>query len=322
MVTLPHLSLASNAHDRVGIRRHDQAWLDAQWTDPNSRVLLLNEGRIRPVGGRVEWLSPAALRERLPASLTGEQVHLRRILLGERDGSAWFGLIVDGLIESTGSGNQTTDSEWLALREVLLGSVADLAPEAPMIFHAVGLAQWRLMTVYCPRCGGVLEPRASGHELVCNACDRVQFPRTDPAVIMTITHGEPGTDEEAVLLGRQASWPEGRFSTLAGFVEPGESLEDAVRREVLEEVGVVVGEVAYFGNQAWPFPASLMLGMIGRAEGREIVVDKTEIAEARWFTRAELLAASQDESVLIPRGVSISSSLVQHWFGKELLSTW
>ena len=108
-----------------------------------------------------------------------------------------------------------------------------------------------------------LEPRLAGAELVCTACGKAQFPRTDPAVIMAITHGEPGSDDEALLLGRQEAWPEGRYSTLAGFLEPGETLEDAVRREVWEEVGVRVGEVTYFGNQPWPLPASLMLGFLG-----------------------------------------------------------
>ena len=111
-------------------------------------------------------------------------------------------------------------------------------------------------------------PRKSGHELTCTHCGKTQFPRTDPAVIMVVASGEPGAEDERCLLGRQAIWPEGRFSTLAGFCEPGETLEDAVRREVFEETGVVVGEVEYFGNQPWPLPASLMLGFVGRADVR------------------------------------------------------
>jgi NAD+ diphosphatase len=318
-VNYPHLNLAANAHDRIGVRRLDDAWLETEWASPDSRVLLLNSGRIQPVNGTIEWLQPTTIAARVPAAVTPGELPQRRLLLGERDGRVWFGLIVDGLIETDG----TTEAGWLSLREILLGSVADLTVDAPLVFHAVGLAEWRLATNFCPRCGGQLQLRAAGHELVCRDCAKVQFPRTDPAVIMAITHGEPGSAEEVLLLGRQASWPAGRFSTLAGFLEPGESLEDAVRREVLEEVGVEVGEVAYFGNQAWPFPASLMLGLTGRATTREITVDQTEIAEARWFTRDELLAASSEGSVLLPRGVSISSSLVQHWFGATTeLNTW
>jgi NAD+ diphosphatase len=139
---------------------------------------------------------------------------------------------------------------------------------------------------------------------------------------MAITHGSPGADDERLLLGRQAAWPEGRFSTLAGFLEPGESLEDAVRREVAEEVGVEVGEVTYFGNQPWPLPASLMLGFHGRAESTEIVVDGAEIEAARWFTRAEMEREATEGSLVLPGGVSISRSLVEHWYGGSLPGRW
>ena len=322
VVSFPHLNLAANAHDRTAVRRVDEQWLDEHWADPESRVVLISGSRIRPVDGAVEWLSPVELPTHLTGELSREDLDGRRILLGERDGRTWFALLVDGLIDVDSEEGDRSPSEWLGLRDLLMSAAANLTPDAPLVFHAVGLAEWRLATRFCPRCGGVLDARAAGHELVCRQCGRVQFPRTDPAVIMTITHGEPGADDEAILLGRQAAWPAGRFSTLAGFVEPGESLEDAVRREVFEEVGVTVAEVEYFGNQAWPFPASLMLGLIGRATTRDLVVDQVEIEEARWFTRAELLAESQAGSVLIPRGISISSSLVQHWFGDALPGTW
>jgi len=117
-------------------------------------------------------------------------------------------------------------------------------------------------------------------------------------------------------------WPEGRFSTLAGFCEPGETLEDAVRREVAEEVGVQVGEVDYFGNQPWPLPASLMLGMIGRAVSTDITVDEHEIEEARWFTRTEMKTLAEAGTLVLPGGVSISRSLVEHWYGGPLPGAW
>ena len=148
------------------------------------------------------------------------------------------------------------------------------------------------------------------------------WPRTDPAVIMTVTHGERGSADERCLLGRQSAWPEGRYSTLAGFVEPGESLEDAVRREVREEVGVVVGDVDYFGNQGWPFPSSLMLGFHGRAVTTDITVDDREIEDARWFTRAQMKAEAEAGTLLLPGGVSISRSLVEDWYGGPLPGRW
>jgi NAD+ diphosphatase len=139
---------------------------------------------------------------------------------------------------------------------------------------------------------------------------------------MAITHGESGTPEEALLLGRQHVWPEGRYSTLAGFLEPGETLEDAVRREVMEETGVVVGEVTYFGNQPWPLPASLMLGFRGRALSRDIRVDGLEIDDARWFTRADMQHQTAAGTLVLPGGVSISRSLVEDWFGGPLPGSW
>jgi NAD+ diphosphatase len=162
----------------------------------------------------------------------------------------------------------------------------------------------------------------AGHELECVECHRRQFPRTDPAVIMAISQGEPGAPDEQLLLGRQDSWPEGRYSTLAGFLEPGETLEDAVRREVAEETGVRVGEVTYFGNQPWPLPASLMLGFLGRAVSREIAVDGREIQDARWFTRDQMREEADAGTLVLPGGVSISRSLVEHWYGGTLPGSW
>ncbi|WP_028645597.1 NAD(+) diphosphatase [Nocardioides sp. URHA0020] len=302
-MTYAHEQLSANAHDRVAVRRADDAWLEEQWADPGTRVLVVSGTRIKPVDGRIDWVSPADAPDGL------------RVLLGEHDGLAWFAVIVDAEISRSAKG------EWTPLRG-LLPSLADGAVDAaPLLLHALGLAEWLFVTHYCPRCGEPLAPVKSGHELRC-ANGHTQFPRTDPAVIMVVTHGEPGSEDERCLLGRQAVWPEGRFSTLAGFCEPGETLEDAVRREVAEEVGVQVGEVEYFGNQPWPLPASLMLGMIGRAVSTDITVDEHEIEEARWFTRAEMKDLAEAGSVVLPGGVSISRSLVEHWYGGPLPGAW
>ena len=312
-MSFPHLDLAANAHDRAGERRVDDDWLEARWADPETRVLVVAGTRVRPVDGVLPWVAPAA------APYDG-----RRVLLGERDGRAWFALIVDPTVAPGERG------EWVGLRALLprlAGSdpgsdAGGNLPEAPLVFHAIGMAEWHWATRFCPSCGGPLEPRLAGAELVCSRCGKAQFPRTDPAVIMAVTHGEPGSDDEALLLGRQSVWPTGRYSTLAGFLEPGETLEDAVRREVWEEVGVRVGEVTYFGNQPWPLPASLMLGFLARAATREIQVDGREIEDARWFTRDQMQADAESGVLILPAGVSISRSLVEHWYGGPLPGSW
>ena len=295
--TFPHVALSAHAHNRQGLLRTDDEWLDRRWADPETRVLVVAGARIRPVDGKVTWVAP----QDTPAGT--------RVLLGEREGRTWFALIIDP-DEARGE-----REEWVGLRSVL-PALTDHRDQAPLLLHAIGLAEWHFATRFCPRCAGPLEVRAAGHELRCTSCERPQFPRTDPAVIMAVTHGD------AILLGRQRAWPEGRWSTLAGFCEPGETLEDAVRREVAEEVGVEVGRVDYFGNQPWPLPASLMLGFVAEANTRELDVDGSEIEQARWFTREQLRAGIEAGDVLIPRSVSISSSLIEHWYGGPLPGGW
>jgi len=287
----------------VGERRADQAWLDAAWADPGTRVLVVAGTRVRPVAEALQWVAPA--------DAPGDGV---RVLLGEREGRVWFALVLDP--------GEADSDDWVGLRGLLPYLAGDAVEQAPLVFHAIGLAEWLFATRHCPRCGGHLEVRMAGHELECVECHRRQFPRTDPAVIMAITRGEPGADDEALLLGRQHAWPPGRYSTLAGFLEPGETLEDAVRREVAEETGVLVGDVSYFGNQPWPLPASLMLGFLGRASADSIAVDGREIQDARWFTRADLEREAEAGTLVLPGGVSISRSLVEHWYGGPLPGSW
>ncbi len=295
---LPHVALSEHAHNRMGLRRTDEAWLSERMSDPATRVLVVAGNRLRPVGGKVVWVPP----DRAPQGTL--------VLLGDRDGVVHVAVLV---APDAAPGDA---DEWMPLRSVLTLLAEDAPHQAPLLMHAIGLAEWHHATRFCPRCGATLESRAAGHELRCGTCGRAQFPRTDPAVIMAITHGED--EDEAILLGRNSAWPAGRWSTLAGFCEPGETLEDAVRREVDEEVGVRVGEVRYFGSQPWPLPASLMLGFTGTALTTEIDVDGSEIEEARWWTRTEFESAVRSGEMAVPRGVSISSSLIESWFGRPL----
>jgi NAD+ diphosphatase len=301
--TLPHAALSARAHDRQGLRRTDEAWLAERWADPTTRVLPLAGTRLRLRDGEPEWVSPV---DAPPG---------RRLLLGEADGITRFAVVAD---PADVPGER---DEWIGLRGAFGVLLSERGPdEAPWLFHAVGLAEWLWATRHCPRCGGALEMRHAGHEQACTQCGRRQFPRTAPAVIMAVVHGE-GADER-ILLGHQRAWPEGRFSTLAGFVEPGETFEDAVRREVAEEVGVSVGRVDYVGNQPWPLPASLMIGFVCHALDTAIDVDGDEIDDARWFTRDELRGATESGEVRIPQGISISSSLIEGWHGGPLPGGW
>ena len=296
-MTYLHERLSSGQYDRAAVHRADNAWIDAHWSDPGTRVVVLAGTRIRTVDGAIEWTAPT----QAPVGA--------RLMLGVRDGVAHFAVVAPE--------DAATEAD-VPLRS-LLATLSE--SDAPLILHAVGLAEWLRATRFCARCGLPLDPAKAGHELVCGN-GHTTFPRTDPAVIMLITDGEPGSAEERCLLGRQQSWPAGRFSTLAGFCEPGESLEGAVRREVFEETSVTVGEVGYFGNQPWPLPASLMVGFTGRATSTEIQCDEEEIEDARWFTRDELRAGTREGHLVLPGGVSISRSLIESWLGEALPGAW
>jgi NAD+ diphosphatase len=185
--------------------------------------------------------------------------------------------------------------------------------EAGLAVHAAGLANWHHKHPRCSMCGGPTEVSLSGEMRTCPACGAQHFPRTDPAVIMLVVD-----DDDRCLLGhnvaRRTTW----YSTLAGFVEPGESPEQAVVREVREETGVEVTDVRYAGSQPWPFPSSLMLGYQARATTTEVVVDGQEIADARWFSRDDVRRAVQAGDLVLPTTISIAGALISRWYGAEL----
>jgi NAD+ diphosphatase len=295
---LPDLALARAVVDRDSGRRTDAAWLAAAWADPDTRVLVLRDGRAAVTG------EPPRLdlgtRPDLPAD--------RRIFLGTHQGAAYFAVFDSG----PDSGDEHAP-RMLGLREVGAG-LDDL--EAGLVVHAVSLANWHATHQYCPRCGAATRLENAGHTRRCVVDGSEHYPRTDPAVIMLVVDAD-----DRLLLGRQATWPEGRFSTLAGFVEPGESLEAAVRREVHEEVGIDIGTVTYLGSQPWPFPSSLMLGFTAQALTTEVHRHDGEIAEARWYSRAGLLADIAAGRVHMSPSISISRRLIEHWYGEPLPSS-
>jgi NAD+ diphosphatase len=178
------------------------------------------------------------------------------------------------------------------------------AEEAGLLAYARAMVHWQQHNRFCGRCASPMLAVQGGHVMQCSACGHQQFPRLDPAVIVLVTDGE------RALLGRQAAWPPGRYSTIAGFVEPGESLEDAVAREVREETGVTVDEVVYHSSQPWPFPSSLMLGFTAHASLTDIDLSDQELEDARWFTRAQIAAGE----IALPTTHSISFRLIEDWY--------
>lgn len=291
MASVDHAFFRST-HDRAAHLRKDDAWRDAPG---DLRVLVIGGEHVATAGpeGGIRWLS-------LDEAPDGEW-----LFLGYREGVRHAAVMVDRV---------PADLSPVSLRMIGPSMHPD---DASLGVHAVGIARWHQTHRFCASCGAPSVPQQAGHVRVCTACGTHHFPRTDPAVIMLITD-----DQDRALLGRQPVWPEGRFSTLAGFVEPGEALDDAVRREVMEEVGVTVGDVRYAGSQPWPFPASLMLGFFGTATHSEILVDHDEIAEARWFTREEVTEMTSSADLLLPPNVSISRALIQTWHGGTIHGTW
>lgn len=210
------------------------------------------------------------------------------------------------------------DVEWATLREVA-HRLDDV--HAGLAVGAVALDNWRRATRRCPSCGDPLVVSSAGWSQRCAAEGIEHFPRTEPAVIVLIRDAD-----DRALLGRQGAWQPTWFSTFAGFVEAGESAEAALRREVLEETGIVIDPhpeaIVYLGSQPWPFPASLMLGYHAWTSDPQVQVDETEIAEAHWFTRAELLRACEARTVQLPPAVSISRKLIERWYGEPLPGHW
>lgn len=285
------LALARGDVDRHAERRGDDAWVRAAWTD--CHVLPVHDGRFA-------ISSDGSLRS-VPRAAVPDDAE--RMLLGtDGVGRTWFGarMLVPG--DATG------------LREV----GADLsADEVSLATTAVALDNWHTSHPRCSRCGAATIPVSAGWVRRCPEDGSEHYPRTDPAVIVLVLDAD-----DRALLGRQGRWQPTWFSTLAGFVEPGESAEAAVRREVLEESGVMVGRMAYLGSQPWPFPCSLMLGYHAWATSTDIVVDGEEIVEARWFSRDDIVAACESGAVALPPAVSIARRLIEAWFGEPLPGDW
>ena len=297
-----HMVFSGSPLDRAGTQRRDRAWLNEQIEAEESRFLpfwrlkvLAKTGATRELG----W-ARSDMRENIAP---GSEV----VLLGLRDGVAHFALDVSGLEKPEAALGLTGVARFEEVRAM----ATELSGEDCAIV-AQGRAQidWHARHRFCAVCGAKTTAGQGGLVRECDECDAEHFPRTDPVVIMVVSNGD------TCLLGRQAGWPADMYSALAGFVDQGETIEEAVRREVMEETGVRAGRVGYHASQPWPFPSSLMIGCLAEAETSEITVDTAELQEAHWFPRAEIIKSLDEPGaggLSVPGSMAIAHHLIRAW---------
>lgn len=323
---LAALPLSRHAIDRDHAARSRPALFDELWEEPTTRVLALWNGRalLTPEsvaaatpsadGWSAPDAGPAALDllpvERVTAALL--RVYLGRTLVdvpGEPAGSA---IVLEVLTDAAAGELEPDETRWGNLRTV---ATALSDRDAGLFTEALAIANWHASHTYCPRCGTPTVVEQAGWVRRCFEDGSEVFPRTDPAVIVTVLDAD-----DRLLLGSNAMWEHSRYSLLAGFVEPGESFESAVEREIFEEAGVRVVDARYKGSQPWPFPASVMVGMSARLADDQapaaLTPDGEEILDLRWFSRDELWAAR--EQVILPGRSSIARALIEDWYGGSL----
>jgi NAD+ diphosphatase len=274
--------------DRADALRRDDAAVRAALADRRARFLLLDDLRplMRPDGADIQWLG--------------------RDEAGDSD-PVFLGLDPEGIPHFAVAGS-AAGLPGVAMDARRIGMALGPDPLCATIAAARSLLDWHDRHRFCARCGAVTAMNKAGWSRSCGACGAEHFPRVDPVVIMLAVHGDQA------LVGRSAGFPPGRFSALAGFVEPGESLEEAVARELFEEAGVRVGSIRYLGSQPWPFPSSLMLGAVAEACSLDLVIDREELEDARWVSRAEVaLALKGQADWQAPPPFAIAHALLRAW---------
>jgi NAD+ diphosphatase len=283
--TPPHFDRASQHKKQAG-------WVRNAATSKTSKYLLFHKGRVLATDNALAWCPHSEVNPDSPT-----------IFLGLLDDAPCFAAVSESNVRSD-------DLRYRDIRSI----GTRLPPnELPILCQAQSMVHWHSTCRYCERCGHALSQSPSGDKRLCENCNHEIFPRLNPVVIMLVEHNEH------LLLGRQAQFPKGMYSCLAGFVEHGETIESAVRREVQEETGVKVSEVSYVNSQAWPFPAQLMIGCTGRAENTSIQTDD-ELEDAQWFHRSDIgqmLDFSHPKRYTIPPSIAIAHMLIKGWYSSD-----
>ena len=309
------LALSRHSTDRNGVARTRPELLAELWAQETTRVIVMWKGRARTVGAGLLLLTPSDM-DALGFVLDVEDDSLR-LYLGESledasDELAGTSFIAVILTDAQAAVLDVAEEDWSDLR-LVAPQLTDR--DAGLFTQALALSNWHVSYGHSPKTGSATAPDQAGWIRASTADGAQVFPRTDPAVIVMITD-----NDDRLLLGNNALWESNRYSLLAGFVEPGESLEAAVIREVFEESGVVVVDPVYLGSQPWPFPASIMLGFHAKVapgfDAENVTPDGEEILAVRWFTRDELRASL--ESIILPGPVSIARAMIEHWMGETL----
>ena len=299
-MTRTHPAFMNGKLDRLSGHRSEPGWYSEKLNAPGTRIAVFSADRLMvhagPAGsGGMQWWS----NDDLPDLMDGTEP----VFLGvDTDGINHFAAqAADGELEPA-DGMVALDLRSIALQGLINDECLGLAAQARALLH------WHARHRFCSNCGASTRQGDGGYKRICDTCSGEHFPRTDPVAIIAITRGR------SMLLGRSARFASGMYSTLAGFVEPGETAEDAARREVFEESGIRVGDVRYVMSQPWPFPANLMLGMVGEAISEDITIDHDELDDARWFSFDEVAAmgnGSHPDDLQLPPDISIAHHLIK-----------
>jgi NAD+ diphosphatase len=298
---------AGNPLDRASDRRADAAWLDAQAADPAALAVVFwnKQPLVETAAGEAMQIAYVAADLGLRLAPAPEE----QLFLGLWKGSPVFAVEIGGDADPS-MGALSGMGRFEELRGVTLRLPA---PEAAILATAKAVFEWRTRHRFCAACGQPSETADGGWKRVCPACRTEHFPRTDPVVIMLAVH------KDRCLMGRQAAWPQGMFSALAGFLEPGETIEEACARELFEEAGLRAVDVRYHSSQPWPFPTTLMIGLIAQVDSDEAAPDQTELEAVRWFTKAQARAvlAGENPDVRAPSPMAIARTLLEAWVAED-----